>query len=164
MKNLIISLALLLALDTTGFTCTCMPFKNASKELEQSAAVFSGKVLAVKGNEQQGGFYTSVEVVLEVDRSWKGIEEKTVSVFTSSQSSACGYGFKKGEEYLVYASKTTEGRLTTSICTRTRRIKEADDDLKELGEGKEVSREKSELGVHTTVRLATVRKERDLKP
>ena len=139
MKNLIISLALLLALDTTGFTCTCMPSKNATRELEQSAAVFSGKVLAVKGTEQESGFYANVEVVLEVQRSWKGIEEKTVSVFTSSQSSACGYGFKKGEAYLVYASKTTEGRLTTSICSRTRRIKEADADLKELGDGKEVS-------------------------
>jgi len=139
MKNFILSLALLLALDTTGFTCTCVPPKNATRELEQSAAVFSGKVLAVKGTEQESGFYANVEVVLEVQRSWKGIEEKTVSVFTSSQSSACGYGFKKGEAYLVYASKTTEGRLTTSICSRTRRIKEADADLKELGDGKEVS-------------------------
>ena len=140
MKNLILSLALLLALDTTGFTCTCMPLKNVSKELEQSAAVFTGKVLAINGNEQESRFYANVEVVLEVERCWKGIEEKTISVFTSSQSSACGYGFKKGEAYLVYASKTTEGRLTTSICSRTRGIKEADDDLKELGEGKEMSR------------------------
>jgi hypothetical protein len=80
-----------------------------------------------------------VEAVFEVERTWKGVEKNTISVSTSSQSSACGYGFKKGEAYLVYASKDGEGRLITSICSRTRRMKEAGEDLKEIGEGKEVA-------------------------
>jgi hypothetical protein len=42
----------------------------------------------------------------------------------------CGYAFKLGQRYLVYAYREEgDKRLSTSICTRTRLIKEADDDF-----------------------------------
>ena len=132
MKNFILTIVALSFLDTTIFACTCLPSENATKELEQSTAVFCGRVLEVRRNQQETGLFTRVEAVFEVERIWKGVEKRTINVFTSSQSSACGYEFKKGKEYLVYASRDAEGRLITSICSRTRRMKEAGDDLKEL--------------------------------
>lgn len=142
MKSLVLIIVALRLLHTTSFACTCLPSENATKELGISAAVFSGKVLEVRRNQQETGVFTRVEAVIEVERIWKGVEKRTISVFTSNQSSACGYGFKKGESYLVYASKDAEGRLITSICSRTRRMKDAGDDLKELGEGKAVAEER----------------------
>lgn len=139
MKSFILTIVALLLLDSSAFACTCLPSENATKELGQSAAVFSGKVLEVRRNQQETGVFTRVEAVFEVERVWKGDEKRAISVFTSSQSSACGYGFKKGEAYLVYAGRDSKGGLITSICSRTRRMKEAGDDLKELGEGKEVA-------------------------
>jgi hypothetical protein len=138
MNKYLLAIAALLAFDTAGFACTCLPYENPAKELEQSAAVFSGKVLDVRRSPKGAGLFTRVEAVFEVERAWKGVGERTISVFTSSQSSACGYGFKKGEAYLVYGSKDGEGRLITSICSRTRRLKDAGDDVKELGEGRAV--------------------------
>ena len=142
MKNVLSIIVVLLFLDSTPFGCTCLPSENAREELGRVAAVWSGKVIEVKRHEQERNVFMSVEAVIEVDRVWKGVEKRTVSVFTSSESSACGYGFQKGEAYLVYASKNTEGRLITSICSRTRILKAAQDDLKELGEGKAVAKGK----------------------
>jgi hypothetical protein len=43
----------------------------------------------------------------------------------------CGYGFKIGEQYLIYAYRDQQKKemLSTSICARTRPIRNADDDL-----------------------------------
>jgi hypothetical protein len=66
-----------------------------------------------------------------VDRIWKGAHCGTVTVQTASDSAACGYSFEVGRTYLVYAFK--EGGLSTNICTRTRVIEEASEDLAALG-------------------------------
>jgi hypothetical protein len=141
MKNFLLIIVILIGSTQTGFGCSCLPSANAKQELEQSVVVFSGKVLEVKRNDQPEGAFTSVEAVFEVESVWKGIEKSRVSVFTSAQSSACGYGFRKGETYLVYASQSTNGQYITSICSRTRPLKAAEGDLKELGEGKVITKE-----------------------
>jgi hypothetical protein len=38
-----------------------------------------------------------------------GIEASTVSVVTAGGGAACGYGFKQGERYLVYATRVADG-------------------------------------------------------
>jgi hypothetical protein len=115
-----------------------VPNENPAKELEKSDAVFSGKVTDIKSHEQAKNVFERVEAVIQVDSAWKGIEEKTVSVFTAAHSATCGYGFRQGEAYLVYAGRSPQGRLSTTICSRTRRLKDAGDDLRELGPGKKV--------------------------
>lgn len=122
-----------------GLACTCAPSKGPAEELQSAAAVFSGKVVKVRKHRQGADIFARVEAVLRVERAWKGAEEATVSVFTSSHSAACGYGFREGRTYLVYAHKNAEGRLSTGICGRTRRLKDAGEDLKELGAGREVA-------------------------
>jgi len=138
MKSQVFSLLLIASLTfgaEAGLACTCAPPKSPARELERSTAVFSGKVLEVKRHKRTGDIFGGVEAVFRVERAWKGVESRTVSVFTSAQSAACGYGFKEGSSYLVYAHGNAESKLSTSICSRTRRLKDAREDLDELGAG-----------------------------
>ena len=122
----------------TNLACTCAPLKSATQELDRAAAVFSGKVVEVRRHTGTADLFFSIEVVFNVVKTWKGIRARTVSVFTSSDSDACGYRFKERRTYLVYAYGDTEGRLSTSICSRTKRLKNSREDLKVLGTGKDV--------------------------
>jgi hypothetical protein len=121
-----------------GLACTCVPPPAPTAALEDAAAVFSGKVVQIKKHKPAGDIFSAVEVVFRVDEAWKGVGKKTVTVFTSSQSAACGYGFSKGHTYLVYASGNSRGRLSTSICSRTKRLKDAREDLDALGAGRKL--------------------------
>lgn len=146
MKNLILSAAVMLAICTVSFSCTCLPTKIPAEELEQSAAVFSGKVIEVRRHRLEKDLFAKVEAVVEVDRVWKGIEKRAdksvekrvVTVFTSPDSAACGFAFAEGRSYFVYAMSDEKGRLSTTICSRTRPMKDAGEDLNALGPGKKV--------------------------
>jgi hypothetical protein len=53
----------------------------------------------------------------------------------------CGYEFKVGESYLVYAHGSD--RLNTDICTRTEKLVDAGKDLKVLGKAKALKSRKA---------------------
>jgi hypothetical protein len=101
--------------------------KSAKVALKQSAAVFSGEVLEMKN----GGNY--MEARLRVERSWKGVEAEQVSV--SADNTVESPHYRVGEKYLVFAG-VREGKLFTGNCSRTKRLEYAEEDLKQLGEGK----------------------------
>jgi hypothetical protein len=124
-----------MAVSTPAWSCSCIVPPPPKQALKGSAAVFAGKVTAVKRDGLQ------VRVTIEVSKTWKGTKGKTVEVTTASSGAACGYGFKKGTSYLVYCyAAGKKGAkpmpLSTNICTRTRTLAAAKDDLKELGPGK----------------------------
>ena len=138
MKNtllLVFACAFILFLESTALACSCLPSKGVAQELEISSAVFSGKVIEIKRHDQAADPLGQVEVIFEVYKSWKGADKRIVSVFTGSNSASCGYGFKKGRTYLVYTGGTPQGRLSTSICSRTKRLNKAGEDLRVLGRG-----------------------------
>lgn len=142
MKSLVHSALLIVLIifsADASLACTCVPAGGAAQELERSDAVFSGKVVEVRRHRQAEDIFAAVEVIFSVERAWKGVEGETISVFTSSHSAACGYGFKRGRTYLVYAHGNADDRLSTSICSRTRRLKDAGEDLKVLGAVREVT-------------------------
>lgn len=141
MKSIMLGLALMVFLFVgvdEARACTCVGPRPVAESLAQASAVFSGKVLEIRRVKPDGQQMWDVEVVLAVNTSWKGARRKRVSVFTHSQSAACGYGFSRGRTYLMYAHAYGEGKLSTSICTRTKRLKDAREDLRELGAGKSV--------------------------
>ena len=128
--------SLILAVSSHAMACSCIPSPPPKKALEVSAAVFSGKVTKVERTAQ-----FKLKVTIQVARTWKGTKGKTVEVLTVNSGAACGYSFKKGESYLVYGykPKTEDGKvgpLSTGLCTRTKNLKAAGEDLKALGEGK----------------------------
>ena len=142
MKKIILTIIALLLFDAVGFACSCKFSTDAHEALGSSFAVFSGKVIDVRMNVDSADILTEVEAIMDVQRVWKGVVKSRISVFTSSCMLSCGYAFYKGGEYLVYASTNQEGKLITSICSRTGSLRDAWEDMKELGEGKPVGRER----------------------
>jgi len=65
-----------------------------------------------------------VEVLTGVDPGQKEIE-----IVTGMGGGDCGYAFQSGVDYIIYAYKNSEGRLETGICSRTRPLTQAPEDL-----------------------------------
>jgi hypothetical protein len=57
------------------------------------------------------------------------VETSEVEVTTGLGDADCGYRFRVGGQYLVYAYRNDKKMLSTSICTRTRLLSEATADL-----------------------------------
>ena len=96
--------------------------------LEQSAAVFIGRVVSV---EKRG---SSNKFQFKVSTKWKGVEGNTASIVSNESSEACGIKFDSNRDYLVYAFKNKgDNQLRTNLCTRTKRISDASADLNALG-------------------------------
>lgn len=123
-----------LGMISLASACSCLSPPPPRTALEQSHAVFSGKVLSV---EKDGDF--GVAVTIEVASIWKGDLGKKVVVYTANNSAACGFEFKEGDSYLVYASTDEEAkdkRLTTGLCTRTKGLDAGKAEMEELPEPK----------------------------
>lgn len=120
------------AFPSTSYACKCVEPKSPTEELEESSAVFSGKVIdqLEKGRIQF--------ILFEVKESWKGFNESQVIVETVDSSSSCGYEFEDGKEYMVYTNET-DGHLEVSLCSRTDLLSAASEDIDELGKGEEPS-------------------------
>jgi hypothetical protein len=103
-------------------------------ELALATAVFAGTVADV---QLPGGVVQSsadpTQIILEVSQVWKGPEFTNLVVSTAQSSASCGFEFEFGRDYLVYASGD-ETNLQVSLCSRTRLLDDAEEDLTELGE------------------------------
>ena len=106
---------------------------------ERATAVFVGKVLSVttlyNPATKLSGKTPYHEVKLEVEKSWKLIDRREVTIVTENiYQNTCG-SFSKGETYLVYADRMNDNLFISSL-SRTNRIADADEDLKVLGEAR----------------------------
>ena len=122
--------------------CSCAiesnPKERAKEAMSDSEAVFSGEVAEVKEGPPtkmmgMSGVRTS-RVTLRASEVWKGPQRETLEVSTPRDSMTCGYPFKEGQEYLVYAYTGKQG-LEVDLCNGTRRLAEAKADLEVLGDG-----------------------------
>lgn len=111
----------------TARACTCLPNPPPATALAEASRVFRGTVKAI---EQPSGSLLN-HYRFAVTRVWKGEASPVISVTSTNNSAACGVGFMEGREYLVYQS--SDG--FTSLCTRTRGIDSAGEDLAALGGG-----------------------------
>ena len=109
-----------------GAKCAVMSVRNA---LQSSRAVFVGEVIA---EEKNGDIKT---FTFKVEKYWKGENKKKIEVFVY-QTARYQSPFKEGEKFLVYAFADEDGDLSVSRCSRSRALEYAEDDLKQLGEGK----------------------------
>jgi HEAT repeat protein len=108
-----------------------------AESLERSEAVFIGEVISEKPlmNEDQAKrkeqgrpvYIRNYEYQLKVEKSWKGIREKTVNLITGTVGTACEFGqLKVGQRFLFYAywdfrkKLVSKPVLGTSSCTRSR--------------------------------------------
>ncbi len=72
-------------------------------------------------------------MTLRVDRAWKGVESDTVVVRTGRNDGDCGFRFRRGGSYLVFAHAAEDGSLVTGLCDRTTRLRRAAASLRTLG-------------------------------
>jgi hypothetical protein len=121
------------------YACSCSLQPDPIKAMEQSKAVFSGKVLAVKPQvvEINGIIDHKIAVHFDVRETWKGISQTQAIVLTTLGEASCGYPFKVGETYLVFASgyDYKQDLLQTSTCSLTKKLANATSELSKLGQG-----------------------------
>jgi hypothetical protein len=126
---------------TPADACSCIGPIPACQRVWLSDAVFVGRVLNITDVEDQQEprrpFLDSRRVTLEVLEQFHGSRllvpggASTVDVFTGRGGADCGIEFKKGESYLVFAnaSKGEPSLLQTGLCSNTRELARAQEDL-----------------------------------
>lgn len=156
MKNIVllsVILVLIVLAQVNVWACGCPGrvkdiTKAVTQDFNQASMVFSGNVVASEWipkieKNSSGQKIRAETLVLEfaVDSWWKGKIKNEVIWHTShirypdlgigESGSNCEYGFEVGKKYLVYAD-SLEGKLKAHVCGGTRRIEDAEKDIKEL--------------------------------
>jgi protocatechuate 3,4-dioxygenase beta subunit len=130
MKFLLASVFCLIAFATQAMACQCAGELRPCEAYGKASAVFVGTVTfstSIKVKEY-GSEFTNRLVRLHVDRAIRNVDASDVEVMTGWGEADCGFGFRLGGQYMVYAHGE-KGKLSTSVCTRTRPISEATADL-----------------------------------
>ena len=121
-----LALALVLAAAPAA-ACTCDTIPSPDEAFAASDGVFEATVDFVRPAD----FDVSVDLV--VQRSWKGVRTVRVTLRTFADQAACGFPFQVGATYLVYATDLAAtgepAAWRTGLCTRTRPIGDAAEDL-----------------------------------
>ena len=136
MKNIFSSVLLgaVCALPAVATACSCAPPPAPKIALQQSVAVFVGRVMKVAPIQSDNPIYAGNKYQFTVSKKWKGVVGNSVSIVSASNSAACGINFDSDRDYLVYAFKNKgDDQLRTNLCTRTKRAADAAADLAELG-------------------------------
>jgi hypothetical protein len=142
---------LLACLAAPAYACSCMGSGPPCQELARSNAVFTGKVIDIteplvgepskvfprssrrerRDRELASAAYPRRRVRFEIREVMAGLPagQKEIEIVTGMGGGDCGYEFRWDEEYVVYAYQNPQRRLETGICTRTRPLSEAAEDL-----------------------------------
>src|SRR5215510_11917759 len=107
------------------------------EEYWRAEAVFAGKVIkkstfyAEEGEGNSRYRFQQVLVRFSVEQAFKGISGEEVEIATGMGGGDCGYHFKDGERYIVYAfrSGNDKSHLYTGICNRIKLVVEAEEDF-----------------------------------
>jgi len=155
----ILVILILPCLSKAVSTCTCADQPSPCLAFNGAPVVFVGHVVSIKEDKAEFTRFgvkeeirTGLVAHMAVEEALKGITQKEVDVVTGGGGGDCGFGFREGERYLVYAYpnrrgdgedanrvssthlagsgvKVIPGTLTTSICMRTRPLNYAHNDL-----------------------------------
>lgn len=118
-----------------AYACSCATgFDVTEKERVEEAysragAVFAGKVAGIESQQPASDSMEPIRVTFGVSKTWKGPWAQTLEVNTAASSASCGYEFRAGREYLVYASED----MQVSLCSETKPLSAAEVDLDTLG-------------------------------
>lgn len=134
--------------------CSCVPAISPCASLQPGTVIFVGTpmtseptsvtqrgtiAIGPRAGETVTHTIPAVRFRFAVDEWIHGdIDGKTVDVSTLADTAACGYPFKVGVSYLVYASPSSDG-VAVSFCSRTGPVTARADDLVLLRETKKGS-------------------------
>ena len=133
-------LGLVVLLPDCASACSCGGGVSDKQMVEWAlsnpGAVFSGEVVDVEDGppiKMMGGIrLPSSTVILRVSEVWKGPQHETLEMSTPSAGAICGYPFKEGQDYLVYAYGKEEP-FKVDLCSGTKPLSKANADLALLG-------------------------------
>lgn len=117
--------------------CTCGGAGKPCESYGEASAVFVGTAISFrdaerrKGGDREEFDWAPRTFKFSVEQPYLGVTGTEIEVATGFGGGDCGYQFKIGQRYLVYAYG--EKKLTTSICTRTKSFASANEDLAFLG-------------------------------
>jgi len=135
---LLLGLVITFALASSNVNaCTCAGSGTPCESFGSADAVFVGTAVSAHENErkkedQEDFNWTPRAFKFAVEQAYLGVAGTEVEVSTGYGGGDCGYQFKLGERYLVYAYKYKD-KLTTGVCTRTKPFNRANEDLAFLG-------------------------------
>lgn len=113
--------------EFSGAHCRCNATESPLQALRSYDAVFSGRVSSIRKIN-----WYDYQATFQVKDAWKGVEEGKIPVDSTTFRTSCGYAFKLGESYLVYAYQHN-GVLFAHHCSRTRPLENAQEDVTALG-------------------------------
>lgn len=125
-------LALIGFAGTRAMGCSCGGPSAPCQEYWEVSAVFIGTVIESRLVTVKEGDYEHQQraVRLSIDEAFRGVEGAEVELLTGLGDADCGFGFRRSQQYLIYAYRgQSDQKLHTNICTRTRAISEANPDL-----------------------------------
>jgi hypothetical protein len=96
--------------------CSCREGTTADN-FENADIVATAKVLTVKKEKGAGEEWPRMRVTLSPKLVWKGEPDDKLELFTADDSAACGFGFQKKKEYLLFVHRDEKGELHTSLCS-----------------------------------------------
>jgi hypothetical protein len=130
-------ITLLLASSVVS-ACSCAGGAPPCESFGSASAVFVGTPVSVRENKRTKSTnpndidWTPIIYKFSVEQSYLGVPGTEIEVFTGRGGGDCGYQFKIGQRYLVYAYED-QNKLNTGICTRTKPFSSATEDLAFLG-------------------------------
>jgi hypothetical protein len=148
---------LLLLAPAAARACSCIATSGRPCGRFWSApVVFVGLVTDEAKVERDESGWGSRVFRLNVEESFRGEAAGTVEVVTGRGGGDCGYQFAVGTKYIVYAHADKQGRLTTSICSATRPLEKAGEEIEFI---RNLAKAEPLASVFGTVRFSA----RDLK-
>jgi len=120
----VLTLLLGLAVYEAALACSCVEPPPPKQARDEAYAVFSAKVVRAPSDNDYS-------MRVQVKAVWKGMDCKTFEM--GAGFATCIGWFQKGKTYLIYADRGENGILYTHLCTRTRAITEAAEDLAAFG-------------------------------
>lgn len=110
--------------------CSCMTSGPPCQAYWKADVIFSGTAKTAKEIPATSTVWQRLSIRFAIESTYKGrIPGTEVEVRTGTGGGDCGYHFEGGQQYLVYAWANEDGTLSTNICSRTRPLSEANEDL-----------------------------------
>jgi hypothetical protein len=123
--------ALLLILSTRlALACSCAPAASAPacEQLSIAEVAFIGTVRSLEPEPGTPGVYR-----MNVEVAYKGLPEGIREVVVDPGSFAtCRTNYKSDQRYLMFVRKTSSGRVQSDMCSGSRSVESATDDMRFL--------------------------------
>ena len=127
--------------EVQGCTCAFGGGPACQEAWRQTTdAVFLGRVEKIESAGESVGstpgamsmtmMGSMLRVTISINEVYRGPSAKTIEVYTASSGAACGYTFREGQGYLIYASAAgKDAQLVVSLCSSTKPAEYAEKDL-----------------------------------